>query len=58
MQKRLDGIYHILERKHRLDMRVKTINPRQVENHKSPTSFENHSPYTLMQQFMKVLNES
>jgi hypothetical protein len=63
MKKRLDGILHILERKHRLDMRVKTINnssQQQPHSRKSPNSFQTISiatPFSLMQQFMRVLNE-
>ena len=63
MKKRLEGILHILERKHRLDQRVRSISSRAgpSANKASPKSANNVSsaaPFELMQTFMKHLNGS
>jgi uncharacterized protein YdbL (DUF1318 family) len=59
MKKRLDGILHILERKHRLDQKVKTINT--ARNAKLSPSAANQqataSPFELMNLLMTALLE-
>ena len=61
MKKRLDGILHILERKHRLDLRLKSIGSKAsaAANKSSPKSADSVSilpPFVLMQIFMKNLD--
>jgi hypothetical protein len=61
MKKRLDGILHILERKHRLDQRVRSISSRTKSDAgkgspKSADSVSTAAPFELMQTFMTHLN--
>lgn len=63
MKKRLDGILHILERKRRLDLKVKSISARKTSSNKSsPKSGERDLtsavPVELMQVFMEQLGGS
>jgi hypothetical protein len=57
MKKRLDGILHILERKHRLDLRVKNIS-KVATSKMSPKNgnfMSTAAPFELMKTFMDQL---
>jgi hypothetical protein len=65
MKKRLDGILHILERKHRLDLRVRNISTKRAapggkqQGQSSPKSaniVSSAAPFELMQTFMRHLD--
>ena len=53
MRKRLDGILHIMERKHRLEERVSTVAKGKVSKKKSGDA----SPIQLIRKFITELNE-
>jgi len=59
IRKRLDGIQHILERKHRLDMRVKSINSSKLArvSPKSGCGSIEKSPYELISALITSLEE-
>ncbi len=58
MSKRLHGILQIMERKHRLDQRVKVINTNTAKemhsNYYSPKKFSVRLPIEMMRDFMKL----
>lgn len=65
MKKRLDGIMHILERKHRLDQRVRSISSSSSggraagggkDSPKSARVVSTAAPFELMQTFMTLLS--